>query len=487
MENRWKPPILSAAMLVVVAGYVSILGTANTDPSNVTLAEDCPCTDYAWERRPDLDGVCTGDAAVWGTQAAPSHPVDATPSPGDIAVFQLGHHGTLYTAGHVAYVEQVNQDGSFTISEQGYTDTNWPYPCRTNYRTILSVEQTDEFIHHKDPYPVLIDEISMYPDPAVGGQKAYFTFTIKNSGGAALDMNEIFVAVTTADGELWKAGAPTQTIGQGSSGSFTAVGDTWAEHAGTWQVDRIEIQDTSGTWYSVNLNGRSMPSFDVVVTVPGDLNGDYVVDIYDLVIVGNHFGEDPDDPRVDSRADANRDGEVDIFDLVLVGGHFGDVFEPSVLAPSSPQASAQVATVGVLPETQPITVGNEVKAAIEVAEVSDLYGFQLDLTYDPLILEYVSWESGAFLGADYWVSPDTSTPGTIENAAAVRTTPGVTVSGTGTLVTVTFRAISAGGSRIGLENVKLADNEGNEIPFTTHDGTIGYFVYLPTLAKSYMH
>ncbi|MBU0708956.1 hypothetical protein KJ596_04400 [Patescibacteria group bacterium] len=57
---------------------------------------------------------------------------------------------------------------------------------------------------------------------------------------------------------------------------------------------------------------------------PGDLDGDWDVDIFDLVIVGNSFGKSPGESGYDPRADANAsDGAIDIFDLITVGSHFG--------------------------------------------------------------------------------------------------------------------------------------------------------------------
>lgn len=55
---------------------------------------------------------------------------------------------------------------------------------------------------------------------------------------------------------------------------------------------------------------------------PWDINRDQKVDVFDLVMVGKHFGEsvigEPHNP------DVNGDGIVNIFDLVLVGKHFGE-------------------------------------------------------------------------------------------------------------------------------------------------------------------
>ncbi len=63
--------------------------------------------------------------------------------------------------------------------------------------------------------------------------------------------------------------------------------------------------------------------FPIYVTVPEDLNYDYEVDIYDLVIVGLAIGAVPGDPNWDSRADIVRDYGIDIFDLVSVALQLG--------------------------------------------------------------------------------------------------------------------------------------------------------------------
>ena len=56
-------------------------------------------------------------------------------------------------------------------------------------------------------------------------------------------------------------------------------------------------------------------------TLPWDINDDGIVNIQDLVLVSNSFGEEtPAYPKVD----VNKDGHVDILDLVLVAAHFGE-------------------------------------------------------------------------------------------------------------------------------------------------------------------
>ena len=55
-------------------------------------------------------------------------------------------------------------------------------------------------------------------------------------------------------------------------------------------------------------------------TLPWDINNDGVVDIQDLVLVSNSFGEKVPEH---SKVDVNKDGHVNILDLMLVAAHFG--------------------------------------------------------------------------------------------------------------------------------------------------------------------
>ncbi|MCW7075667.1 MAG: putative Ig domain-containing protein, partial [Candidatus Methanospirare jalkutatii] len=55
-----------------------------------------------------------------------------------------------------------------------------------------------------------------------------------------------------------------------------------------------------------------------------DVNEDCVVDISDLTIVGQHFGEEFISPPY-PRYDVNADGVVDVSDVTIVGQHFGEM------------------------------------------------------------------------------------------------------------------------------------------------------------------
>jgi len=55
-----------------------------------------------------------------------------------------------------------------------------------------------------------------------------------------------------------------------------------------------------------------------------DTNNDGVVNIFDLVLVSNHYGEIGNAGWI--REDVDNNGEIQVFDLVLVSNHYGETW-----------------------------------------------------------------------------------------------------------------------------------------------------------------
>jgi hypothetical protein len=62
----------------------------------------------------------------------------------------------------------------------------------------------------------------------------------------------------------------------------------------------------------------------VKVAIPGDINGDGIVDIYDAIQLAGAFGSEPGDPDWNPNADINGDEIVDIYDAIILAIHFGE-------------------------------------------------------------------------------------------------------------------------------------------------------------------
>jgi parallel beta-helix repeat protein len=60
----------------------------------------------------------------------------------------------------------------------------------------------------------------------------------------------------------------------------------------------------------------------VIVTIPGDINGKYSVDLTDLVILANSYGSGPNSGRWNANADIDDNGVVGLTDLTLLAVHY---------------------------------------------------------------------------------------------------------------------------------------------------------------------
>jgi hypothetical protein len=127
-------------------------------------------------------------------------------------------------------------------------------------------------------------------------------------------------------------------------------------------------------------------------------------------------------------------------------------------------------------ESAPTAVlGASFAAAIKVENVTELAGYQMGISFDPVILEAVKVDEGGFLkgaGSTYWLQPVIdNAKGKITGIASARTSQGG-ANGSGTLASVTFKAKTVGNSQVKLENVRLSDVKGTTIPVKLMDSGV---------------
>jgi hypothetical protein len=74
--------------------------------------------------------------------------------------------------------------------------------------------------------------------------------------------------------------------------------------------------------YEADTVDNSLLDGAVKVTIPGNLNTDNIVDIYDAIILSNAFNSKPTSPTWNPNADINGDQVVDIYDAILLANAF---------------------------------------------------------------------------------------------------------------------------------------------------------------------
>ena len=181
------------------------------------------------------------------------------------------------------------------------------------------------------PFSVVV----INPDDQESNTSIQFTYT---------QLAPIITSITP-DNDTTAGGATATLIGENfQSGATVTFGDR----------DAIDVVVTSTTEISVKVPESGAGIVQVTVTNPDDqsatiaftfiepqqfpawdVNEDGVTNIFDLVLVGNEFGQSGDGLT----ADVNGDGTVSIFDLVLVGNHFGE--SSIVVAPPSIEGNGE--------------------------------------------------------------------------------------------------------------------------------------------------
>ncbi len=110
---------------------------------------------------------------------------------------------------------------------------------------------------------------------------------------------------------------------------YPAGGNYWSDYSGT-DVFSGRYQNETGsdgigdTPHSIDLeNTDRYPLMNPWVRLPGDINGDKIVDIFDAILLSGVFNSSSSSSNWNPNADLNSDGTVDIYDAIILANHFG--------------------------------------------------------------------------------------------------------------------------------------------------------------------
>ena len=128
------------------------------------------------------------------------------------------------------------------------------------------------------------------------------------------------------------------------------------------------------------------------------------------------------------------------------------------------------------PDAPRVSVGQSFTLHLSAEEVTGLAGWQFDLTFDPAALSATQVSEGSLLktgGASTFFRKGTvdNQAGTITGLSGTRLTAGG-ITGTGRLVSVTFRVKAVGETRVRVRNLQFGDTTGAIMPATSPTITI---------------
>jgi len=153
----------------------------------------------------------------------------------------------------------------------------------------------------KEVYRVSIDPIN------IGSYKFLYNAPGLGPTGIELYENTIFISDPGQDLIFQLNKANGDVIGFYNAPSSNARGLAYDGNL-LWIAD--------GTMYGIDILVEEPE-------LPGDVNNDCKVDIFDLAAVGLAYGSVPGDSNWNPNADLNNDGKINIFDLATVGLNYG--------------------------------------------------------------------------------------------------------------------------------------------------------------------
>jgi thiol-disulfide isomerase/thioredoxin len=145
------------------------------------------------------------------------------------------------------------------------------------------------------------------------GRRLQINLTIGNSEGSTEVFNMTAYANSATIGTqlLPPAGGNSATVALTWDTTGVAYGNYTITASATPVSDETKTvgDDAFGGW--------------VLVTIPGDINGDFKVNLLDLVALARAYGSKPDSPNWNPNADIDGIGVVGLADLVTLAQHYG--------------------------------------------------------------------------------------------------------------------------------------------------------------------
>ena len=125
-----------------------------------------------------------------------------------------------------------------------------------------------------------------------------------------------------------------------------------------------------------------------------------------------------------------------------------------------------------------VDIGDAIQVNISIQDITNLSGIQIDVIYNPSILEYIGTEEGTFLSENGLISTYFNeseinvTSGNLDDIVIFRQGEVDGVTGNGTLAIIYFNATGSGTSYLNLTEVLLSDPVGGSLLSTMANTTI---------------
>jgi hypothetical protein len=157
-------------------------------------------------------------------------------------------------------------------------------------------------------------DISAVPNPIYQGRSTNVSVTVTNEGNSTetFPLNIYYNSTLLA----------TINVTGLAPNTNTTVTVAWNTASVTWGKYQLSAQIPPRP-FETHVSDNTLINGIIKLKIPGDINGDDIVDILDALLASNAYGSQPGDPNWNPEADLNGDGLVDVLDVILLSLHFG--------------------------------------------------------------------------------------------------------------------------------------------------------------------
>jgi len=307
-----------------VAGVYTYTAGSSTQ---VTAFPNIDCTLDYWE----LDSANVGIANPLSLTIEANHTLKAVfrPSVRDIAVREITLSKTVVGQGYLGLIMvTVENQGDFaeTFNVTAYYDETAiiieQWPDGGNSQTFWSMGDVnrDGYIDNWDAYEITHAFGSHLGDPRWNPD-----FDINGDG--VVNMKDIGTCDRNFGKDIWSSFGLTKlfetqravTLPSGNSSIITFRSNTTGSVKGNYTISAHAwpVPGETDTADNTLMDGM------IYVGIPGDINGDGIVDIYDAITLANAYDSKLYDAIWNANADINSDANVDIYDALILAGNYG--------------------------------------------------------------------------------------------------------------------------------------------------------------------
>lgn len=191
-----------------------------------------------------------------------------------------------------------------------------------NWRTFIrgAVATSPILVHDVAVTSVTTSTTGCTPMPTIG-QNLNVTVNVTIANVGDFDENAVNLIVYANPGmpPSITIGSTTVTLNIGESKTVTFNCGTSGLSYGNHTVSAAAGPIVGET----NTGDNTLDGDRILITIPGDINGNLQVNLQDLVLLANSYGSRPGDQKWSPNADINNNNNVDLSDLVILANHYG--------------------------------------------------------------------------------------------------------------------------------------------------------------------